>query len=52
MPYFLHEMSLLMEVNNVPDTSLYHNLANKRHGLDKTHIFYLTTKLIKTMVKV
>lgn len=52
MPYFLHKISMLMEVNNEPETSPYHNLANKQHGLVKNHISYLTTKIIITMVKV
>lgn len=52
MPYFLHKISTLMEVNNVTQTSPYHNLANKRHGLVKKHISYLTAKVMITGVKV
>lgn len=39
-----------MEVNNVPETYPYHNLANKR--LVKIHILYLTDTVMTTMVKV
>lgn len=52
MPYVLHKISMLMEINIVPETSPYHNLANKRHGQVKNHILYLIAKLIKTVVKV
>lgn len=52
MLYFLHKISTLMEVNNAPETSLYHNLANKRHGLVKKHISYLTAKVTISVVKV